>query len=180
MVHSKFGRGTRGFTLVEMLLVLAIIAAIALVTIPWFVKISQRNLVKSSASQIQITLAAARMRAVKRNLPARVNIIPAAGPITVHVLETWEMTAVPRLVDRLEITPRVEFTNLLTNFPSSDIVYSGEGRVVSVCNEPVAPPAGEPCELEISGPVGNPSANVVRVLVQPSGRLGVKYPTNWN
>ncbi len=87
---SSSRRRERGFSIIEILIVMAIIAVLALAAAPWFAKISQRNEVKSAGSELAITLAAARMRAVKRNLPARVVITRATGSQGFHLVETFE------------------------------------------------------------------------------------------
>src|ERR1700730_13362413 len=81
MVPTQFRRRSHGYTLVEMLVVMAIFAAMALVGVPWFLKPMQRTALKSSASQISVTLAAARMTAVKRNVPVSVVISSLTPPI---------------------------------------------------------------------------------------------------
>ncbi|HYX22089.1 MAG TPA: prepilin-type N-terminal cleavage/methylation domain-containing protein, partial [Thermoanaerobaculia bacterium] len=60
-------RRSEGFTLVELLIVVALVAIAALVGMPWLVKIGQRSQLKSAASEVQTTLMAARIKAVKRN-----------------------------------------------------------------------------------------------------------------
>ncbi len=81
MVQSTTARRIRGYTLVEVLIVLAVLALLTLIAVPWFVKISQRNALKSAAREVQITLTAARMTAVKRNAPVSVVIASLTPPI---------------------------------------------------------------------------------------------------
>ena len=82
---------SRGYSLIELMIVVAIIAVMALASAPWFFKIMQRNTMKSAAQEMSITFAAARMRAVKRNLPAEVRVTIASGSQSFHLLETFEM-----------------------------------------------------------------------------------------
>ena len=78
---------SRGYTLAEMLIVLAIVGLMAVVGIPWFMKLMQRQALKSAAREIQITLNAARMTAVKRNAPVSVAIASLTPPISFQVVE---------------------------------------------------------------------------------------------
>src|SRR5262245_13904106 len=79
-------RRDRGFSLIELLIVLAILAAISLTAVPWFLKITQRNKLKSAAFEVQTTLLAARMKAVKRNQPVSV-VINTTQPIDLTTVE---------------------------------------------------------------------------------------------
>src|SRR5262245_48990381 len=100
----------RGFSIIEILIVLAILAVLSLAPAPWFAKISQRNEVKSAANEFAITLAAARMRAVKRNLPARVVITRASGSQSFHLVEVFEqLTPTPLKVQETRLSARVDF-----------------------------------------------------------------------
>jgi len=45
-----------GFSLAELMIVLAIIAAMALVAVPWFVKIAQRQTLQSAGREIAVAL----------------------------------------------------------------------------------------------------------------------------
>ena len=86
MFRSRSARRNRGYSLAELLVVMAIMAALSLVAIPWFLKISQRNALKSAAREVQTTLLAARMKAVRRNQPVSVAITPGP-PVQLVVLE---------------------------------------------------------------------------------------------
>ena len=99
-----------GYSFIELLIVLVLLAIVALASAPWFFKISQRNKLKSAAHEFSMTLAAARMRAVKRNLPAQVVVTRATGSDPFHIIETFEQTnPSPTKVGELQITTEVDF-----------------------------------------------------------------------
>ena len=67
MHPNRVSAGARGFSLIELTIVMASMAMMALIATPWFVKLYQRNQVRSAAHEIQTTLLAARMKAARRN-----------------------------------------------------------------------------------------------------------------
>jgi prepilin-type N-terminal cleavage/methylation domain-containing protein len=172
--ESSFPRRERGFSIVEILIVLAIIAVLALAAAPWFAKISQRNEVKSAGGELAITLAAARMRAVKRNLPASVVITRATGSQSFHLLETFENTVpTPIKVQEGRISARVDFpptipppypTQYATN--PTVVTFGPDGRVIG--------PA--PVTFTIRGVVRAGVQNDLPVQVSANGKIEVLKP----
>lgn len=67
----------RGFTVIELMVVLAILAIVAAISAPSFTPIIARQRIKSAASSIQATLNLARAEALKRN--ANVTMAPVMG-----------------------------------------------------------------------------------------------------
>lgn len=161
---------SRGFSLIELMVVMAIIAAMSLAAAPWFFKIMQRNLMKSSAAEMSVTFAAARMRAVKRNVPAEVRITIASSTQPFHLLETFEMVQPIALkVGEARLTPKVEFppVTALLPFPNPLILtvrFTPDGRT------------GVPLWFTIRGPVGAGTQNDVTVSVNTAGKINVLGP----
>lgn len=149
---------------------MAIIGILALAAAPWFAKISQRNQVKSSASQLAITLQAARMRAVKRNLPARVVVSRATGTQGYNLIETFEQT-IPTPIKVAELR-----LPALVDFPSSGIpgpygpanpalvVFGPDGRATA------------PATFTIRGVIGAGTTNDLPVDVSANGKIEVLGP----
>ena len=170
---SSFRRRERGFSIIELLIVLAIMAVIVLAATPWFIKISQRNEVRSAASEFAITLAAARMRAVKRNLPARVVVTRNTG-VGFHLVETFENTQpTPLKVGEVRISARVDFpptipapytTEYRTN--AVNVTFGPDGR----CMDSPAP------TFTIQGPVGAGTINNLPIQVSANGKIEVLKP----
>ncbi|HEY3202439.1 MAG TPA: prepilin-type N-terminal cleavage/methylation domain-containing protein [Thermoanaerobaculia bacterium] len=170
MLHLQSARRSRGFSAIELLVVLAIIALMTLVVAPWFLKISQHNTVKTAAREVSITLAAARMRAVKRNLASQVLITPAAGAQSFHRIETFEMTnPTPIKVGEVDLPTSVSFPSP----PSTLQVFFGpDGRATNV-----NPQTGTP--VVIRGIAGNPVYNDVYVWVYANGHIKYSPPPDW-
>jgi prepilin-type N-terminal cleavage/methylation domain-containing protein len=156
----------RGFSIVEILIVLAILAVLLLAAAPWFAKISQRNEVKSAGSQLAITLAAARMRAVKRNLPARVVLTPASPTQPFHLFETFEELSTPIKVSETRISARVAFpTAPPPHYPQiAQIIFGPDGRATG---------SGV---FTIRGPVRAGVQNDLPVQVSGNGKIEVLKP----
>lgn len=165
----------RGFSIIELLIVMAIIAILALAAAPWFAKISQRNEVKSAGNELALTLAAARMRAVKRNLPARVVITRATASQPYHLLETFEDTRpTPIKVQESRLSARVDFPPVVpapygpTNF--SNVTFGPDGR----CQD------SPPPTFTIRGVVGAAVQNDLPVQVSANGKIEVLKPNPTN
>ncbi|HSE62110.1 MAG TPA: GspH/FimT family pseudopilin [Thermoanaerobaculia bacterium] len=161
-------RESRGYTLIELLIVVAIVALMAFVAAPWFSRISQRNQLRSAAREIQTTLLAARMTAVRNNAPASVRILPAPPEAAHHSVQTWLEGATPRQIAGLEIPKNVRFVSLP---PGDRVVFTADGRRT---------PAGVlHQDIVIEGPVGSALANQITVQAWENGRIGFVPPVSW-
>jgi prepilin-type N-terminal cleavage/methylation domain-containing protein len=177
MSHVRRLHSTKsgGFTLTELLVVMGIMAMMALVTVPWFIKIAQRNQIKSAASQLSITLAAARMRAVKRNRPVSVVIAQLTPPMEIRIVEATPPAPTP--------TPKPEVLNLPANAarlvatpdaPGGRVTFGGDGRLVNP--PPIQTPA---LEYILEGPVNANVRNQIKVHATRGGGIEIITPTNW-
>lgn len=152
------------------MVVMAIIAAMALAISPWFLKIMQRNTMKSAAQEMSITFAAARMRAVKRNLPAEVRITIASPTQGFHLLETFEMVVPTAIkVGESRLTEKVFF-------PTSGLPgpYGNPGTLTARFLPDGRTSA--PLWFTIRGPLGAGTQNNLTVSILQNGKINVLGP----
>lgn len=74
---SDSGTSVSGFTLIEMLIVVSIVAILASIAIPSFKSLMQSQRVKNAAFELFATLSVARSEAIKRN--ATVTVAPVSA-----------------------------------------------------------------------------------------------------
>ena len=72
MTPMRHGREVRGFSLTEMVLVMAIIAIVSGIAVPQILSSSRQMKLSAAARQVERELQMARMKAVKSNRPMRV------------------------------------------------------------------------------------------------------------
>ncbi|HKD19361.1 MAG TPA: GspH/FimT family pseudopilin [Thermoanaerobaculia bacterium] len=170
-------RKDRGFSLVEVMVVLAIMAVLALIAVPWFYKIAQRQQLKSAAFEIQTTLLAARMKAVKLNQPVTVAINSTANPVQLQTFEPPPPAPTPTKVPALMTLPANAATLATTpQVAGGGITFSGDGRI-NMAPTPAATPG---CwYFTVQGPVGAATPNQIQVQAWPNGRVKVVTPTDW-
>jgi prepilin-type N-terminal cleavage/methylation domain-containing protein len=157
-----------GFTLVELAIVLALVAAMALIAVPWFVKISQRQQIQSAAREIAVALTAARMTAVKRN--AQVSFVVASSGTAPIEFQTIEPPPPAPTPTKVPATLRLPAKAARFQGPTpGPIVFGGDGRIAATTN----------ASFVIEGPVGMATPNAITINVNQSGRVEVRTPTNW-
>jgi prepilin-type N-terminal cleavage/methylation domain-containing protein len=176
MFQATSPRRIRGFSLLEVLVVMAIIAILALAIAPWFAKISQRNQVKSSGQELALTLAAARMRAVKRNLPARVLITTPTPTEPYNRVETFEeLVPTPLKVGEIRISNLMLFPISNGEFYGQvsplQVMFGPDGRLQ---NSPGGP--GTDQVLTLRGVMGASQTNDLPIRITPAGAVRVLKP----
>jgi prepilin-type N-terminal cleavage/methylation domain-containing protein len=177
MFRSRSMRRNRGFSFVELIVVMAIMAAMLLVAIPWFVKISQRNELKSAAREIQTTLLAARMKAVKRNAPVSVAIASLGPPLELQTIEPQPPAPTPTIPAPSMVLPAKAATLFATPIAAGGLItFGGDGRIPLIVTPLPTPGA---YEYILQGPVGAPTPNQIKVQAYPNGRIVVVTPTSW-
>lgn len=168
---------SRGFTLIEFLIVMVILGLLATVSTPWLNRIRRRAEFRSAAMEISTTLIAARMKAVKLNANASVVINPAAGAASSHVISTIELpppptppTPVANSLAKLLISGRS--LRFVTMPEGGEITFDGSGRRI-------APPSPTPGSIVIEGPLGGGPVNQITIDTNSAGRVRIVTPVEW-
>jgi len=164
---SGFSRRASGFSLIELAIVLALVAAMALVAVPWFVKIGQRQQVQSAAREISIALTAARMKAVKRNAQVSFVVSGSSPAIEFQTVEPPPPAPTPTPLPQVLRLP-AQAARFKGPTPAP-IVFGGDGRIA----------AGAAMDVVIEGPVGMRTPNAITIRTNPNGRVEVITPTSW-
>lgn len=108
-----------GFTIIEALVVVAVIAILTTVATPSFIGVIARHRAKSAASDLQITLFRARSEALKRNANVTVS------PVSSNWQNGWQILDAASVV--LESYPAPKGVSI-AGAPAS-VVYQSSGRV---------------------------------------------------
>jgi prepilin-type N-terminal cleavage/methylation domain-containing protein len=177
MVQSTSLRASRGFTLAELLVVLAIMGLMAAVGIPWFAKLMQRNALKSAAHDIQISLTAARMTAVKRNAPVSVAIASITPPIQFQIVEPQPPAPTPTLPPKFVVLPAnaVGFKQT-PNTTNGTIAFGGDGRLLVT---PALLSLTPSVFMIVEGPPNGAVRNQIRIETSTSGAVRIVTPVDW-
>ncbi|HZI66455.1 MAG TPA: prepilin-type N-terminal cleavage/methylation domain-containing protein [Thermoanaerobaculia bacterium] len=168
MLQEKTFRRHSGFSLLEVLIVIAIIAAVSLVAAPWFARISQRSKLRSAAREVHATLLAARMTAVRSGIPASVRITPAVSGTSHHSVETWLEATPARRLKEFRLPTQFQFVTLP---PGNDVVFTADGRR--------NPPGTAREDIVIEGLVGSALSNRITLEAYENGRVAFVPPTEW-
>jgi type IV fimbrial biogenesis protein FimT len=141
---SRFKPYTLGFSVIELMIVVAIAAILMAIAIPSFSIMMQRNRLSSAASAMQVSLSLARSEAIKRGIDAKVTVAPSttAGEWgngwAVFLDKTTDAngavapTSDSSSVVRLEIVAAPAGPISFNHSGSVDyFMYNGQGRVVT-------------------------------------------------
>ena len=175
MLRPKTVHESGGFTLAELLVVMALLGLVALVGVPWWQRLSRRNQFRSAAGEIQTTLLAARMKAVRRNANASVLVVTAAPSDAQHYVSTVEPdppAPTPTPVPSASIALSTAALTFVTLPAGNKITFDGNGRRV-------APPPALSADIVIQGPTGGSVMNTITIRTSVAGRVEVVTPTVW-
>lgn len=144
---------TRGFTLLELLITMAVVAILAAIAVPSFQNMIATQQVRSAASDLVSALNFARSEAVKRN--ASVTVTPAAGGWT----DGWTIAAG---ATTLRVDDGSDGVTLTGAPAATAISFTGDGRRDGGnVDIEIAPPAGSGVGKHCIGvsPTGKPSSD---------------------
>lgn len=150
---------------------MALIAMMAVIVGPWFMKIIQRNKIRSAAREIQSTLLAARMKAVRLNAPVRVDVASAVQPMAFQTVEPDPPAPTPtRVPARLELPS--DSARFVATPSAGTVIFGGDGRLAGL-------PAPTPSIIIVEGPLGSTTMNQITIQITSGGRVQVITPLAW-
>jgi type IV fimbrial biogenesis protein FimT len=131
-----------GFTMIELMVVVAIVAILASLAAPSFSELLRTNRLTAASSALQVSLSLARSEAVRRGADARVSVVAntAAGQWTGGWTVYWHSANAPTepaptadstTIQRIEVVAApaaplsASYTGALTAF-----TYAGNGRLI--------------------------------------------------
>ena len=148
-------RSERGFTLIETLIILAIMMALALFTLPEFFAIMNRSKLEGTARQTATLMRAARLEAIKQSCYGVVMIDPANRQVIAFADNDRDGVYDPgntppeRLIGRVDLPTRVSFQDELgaqnlssiedlensekfSTLPDGQVMYEQDGSVLAI------------------------------------------------
>lgn len=126
-------KGMRGFTLVELMITIALLGIVATIAVPNFVQFIRNNQVQAKADELKTFLQYARGQAVSKRKTYEVNFSDISNKIT---LKQQDQANVERELEVNEATATLRFkgnsNNLVEYLPNGTVTTSAN---ISVCFE---------------------------------------------
>lgn len=168
-----------GFTVIELLMSLVILAVLLMIGLPSFRQFIQKNQIKASAEAIQNGIQLARAEAVRTNSNARFTLATGTGASSWTVADDSTGTTVQQSRASGEggsaevVTTTYSGNPLAADTSALRVTFNGFGRVVA--NTPSSIPILAAVDVGIAG---GPANSTLRIEVQnPGGQVRICDPS---
>ncbi len=112
-------RSARGFTLIEVMVTLTVLAILATVALPSLQGLIANERVRSTTTDLMASLMFARSEAIKRNQP--INVVPNGG--------SWEAGWTVQTGGGTTLRAQDALSAVTATGPGGNVTYQGNGRV---------------------------------------------------
>ena len=166
MVTSR--QRSRGFTIIELLVVTAVVAILAMVAVPNMRDLIVRTRVKTAASDLHSSLTLARSEAIKRNVVTRVVPVSAANWALGWSVQTTLPSSAVITLSQQDSYRDITFTTTNAAYVATavaDVTFSGVGRETGSAGAGIA---------FVIAAANSPLIKVRCVVIDPAGRAAVK------
>lgn len=123
---ASVSRRIFGFTLIELMVTLAVFAILTLLAVPSFVSFRQRSALRGATEQVQSFWNQARFEAAKRNQMVKVGVKQNAGNFCLGAATTTLKTDTTPC-DCLSVAPTTDICDVAI-FPAPDASFSGQSE----------------------------------------------------
>ena len=137
--RSSAVRCQRGFTLIEVMIAVAIVGILAMVAVPNYLQWNARYQLKQGTTELAGSLTLARMAAMNRNLAVTVTLALASGRVTVDFGGALAPIVLPQAIVGFTGGPTVQFTRQGLSGSTADVpltLVSQQGTVYSLVVTP--------------------------------------------
>lgn len=141
-IHHRWSSAVRcrkGFTLIEVMIAVAIVGILAMVAIPNYLQWNARYQLKQATTELAGSLNLARMAAMNRNLAVTVTLALVSGKVNVDFGGALTPVVLPQTVVAFTGGPTVQFTQQGLSGSAANVpltLVSQQGMIYSVLVTP--------------------------------------------